>query len=83
MLQDRCCRAAAGSRDGRGTRSAPTSSLCLIERRHGEEVEAVQALDDGELRLPDAAICRGAKLHSRSQAKPSSIAPSSSAIRRL
>ena len=28
----------------------------LVERRHGEEVEAVEAFGDGELRLPDASL---------------------------
>ena len=28
----------------------------LVQRRDGEEVEAVEALDDRELRLPDAAL---------------------------
>ena len=28
----------------------------LVERRHGEEVEAIEAFGDGELRLPDASL---------------------------
>jgi hypothetical protein len=29
----------------------------LVQRRHGQEVEAVHGLDDRKLRLPDAAFC--------------------------